>query len=48
VTEDEARTGVSELLPQVVDHFTPQGQLPETDQLLAGIDDFERELQQRN
>jgi uncharacterized protein YidB (DUF937 family) len=47
VSEDEARTGLSELLPQVVDHLTPQGQLPESDQLLSSIDDFERELQQR-
>lgn len=47
VSEDEARTGLSELLPQVVDQLTPQGQLPEPDQLLSRIDEFERELQQQ-
>ena len=48
VSEDEARIGLSELLPQVVDHLTPQGQLPESDQLLSSIDDVERELQQQS
>lgn len=44
VSTDEARHGLAELLPEVVDHFTPQGQLPPTDQLLASIDDYERRL----
>jgi uncharacterized protein YidB (DUF937 family) len=48
VTEDEARAGLSDLLPQVVDQLTPQGQLPEADQLLSSIDEFERELAQRS
>jgi uncharacterized protein YidB (DUF937 family) len=48
VSEDEARTGLSELLPQVVDHFTPQGQLPEPNQLLSSMEEFERELQQHS
>jgi uncharacterized protein YidB (DUF937 family) len=47
VSEDEARAGLSELLPQVVDRLTPEGQLPEPEQLLSTIDDFDRELQQR-
>ena len=47
VSEDEARTGLSELLPQVVDRLTPEGQLPESEQLLSSIDDFDRELQQQ-
>lgn len=47
VSEDEARTGLTELLPQVVDHLTPQGQLPESDQLLSSIDEVERHLHER-
>jgi uncharacterized protein YidB (DUF937 family) len=46
VSEDDARAGLSELLPQVVDYLTPHGQLPEPDQLVSRIDDVERELQQ--
>jgi uncharacterized protein YidB (DUF937 family) len=45
VSEDEARTGLSQLLPHVVDHLTPLGELPEPDQLLSTLDDAERELQ---
>ena len=48
LSEDEARTGLSQLLPQVVDQLTPQGQVPESDQLLSSIDQFERELGQRS
>lgn len=44
VSEDEARMGLSQLLPEVVDHFTPGGQLPEQNQLLSSIDEFERRL----
>lgn len=44
VSQDEARQGLSQLLPEVVDHFTPQGQLPPVDQLLASIDDYGRQL----
>ncbi|MDM0049705.1 YidB family protein [Variovorax sp. J22R115] len=42
--EDEARSGLSELLPDVVDHFTPDGNLPEGDQLSASVDDYLRRL----
>jgi uncharacterized protein YidB (DUF937 family) len=45
VSEEEARTGLSQLLPQVVDELTPQGQLPEPDQLNSTIDGFMRQLQ---
>ena len=48
VSDDDARSGLSELLPRVVDHLTPEGKLPDLDQLSSSIDDFERELQQRN
>jgi uncharacterized protein YidB (DUF937 family) len=44
ISEDDARHGLSALLPQVVDQLTPQGQMPEQDQLLASIDDFARQL----
>jgi uncharacterized protein YidB (DUF937 family) len=44
VSEDEARTGLSQLLPEVVDHFTPGGQLGPQEQLLASIDDFARQM----
>jgi uncharacterized protein YidB (DUF937 family) len=40
VSEDEARHGLSQLVPEVVDHLTPQGQLPPEDELLASIDRF--------
>ena len=45
VSEEEARTGLSALLPQVVDQLTPQGELPDQDQLSSTIDDFMRQLQ---
>jgi uncharacterized protein YidB (DUF937 family) len=45
VSEDEARMGLAALLPQVVDQLTPQGQLPEPDQLSSTLDDFARQLQ---
>lgn len=44
VGEDEARSGLSELLPDVVDHFTPGGSMPEGDQLSASVDDYLRGL----
>ncbi|MEJ7687418.1 MAG: YidB family protein [Variovorax sp.] len=44
VSTDEARSGLSELLPGLVDHLTPQGQLPATDQLSSSVDDFVRRL----
>jgi uncharacterized protein YidB (DUF937 family) len=44
VSEDEAREGLSELLPEVVDRVTPQGQLPGEDELNNSIDDFVRRL----
>ena len=46
VSEDEARAGLSELLPEVVDHFTPQGNVPDFDQLSASVDQFEQRIQQ--
>ena len=40
ISDDEARQGLSQLVPEVVDHLTPQGQMPAADQLLASIDQF--------
>lgn len=44
VSEDEARSGLAELLPQVVDDLTPDGQLPPDDQLDERIEQFQRQL----
>ena len=44
VSEDEARMGLAQLLPEAVDHFTPEGQLPSPDQLDASIEDYVRQL----
>ena len=40
VGDDDARAGLSELLPDVVDHFTPGGQLPERSQLVSSVEDY--------
>jgi uncharacterized protein YidB (DUF937 family) len=45
LSEEETRTGLSQLLPQVVDQLTPEGHLPEPDQFRSTLDDFERQLQ---
>jgi uncharacterized protein YidB (DUF937 family) len=44
ITDDEAAAGLSQLLPEVVDRVTPQGQLPASDALLASLRDLERRL----
>lgn len=44
VAEDEARRGLAVLLPAVVDHFTPTGELPARDRLLTAITDYEKRL----
>ncbi len=44
VSDDEAREGLAELLPEVVDHFTPQGEIPAPDQLVSSIDEYERQM----
>ena len=40
LSEDETRMGLSELLPEVVDHFTPGGQVPGQNELLASVDEY--------
>ncbi|WP_345541476.1 YidB family protein [Variovorax defluvii] len=44
VNDDEARAGLSELLPDLVDHFTPSGSMPDGEQLSASVDDYLRRL----
>lgn len=45
VSVDDARSGLSQLMPEIVDHFTPQGQLPEADQFSSTLGDMLQELQ---
>jgi uncharacterized protein YidB (DUF937 family) len=42
LTESEASVGLSQILPDVVDRLTPQGQMPDLDALVASVDDLER------
>jgi uncharacterized protein YidB (DUF937 family) len=44
VSPEEARTGLSELLPEVVDRLTPDGQLPDDERLEDGVAEFERQF----
>jgi uncharacterized protein YidB (DUF937 family) len=47
VSEDDARTGLSALLPGLVDQLTPDGQMPDDDRLSTRLGEFEQELGQR-
>ncbi len=42
--EEEVRGGLVVLLPAVVDHFTPTGEVPARDRLLASLMDYEKRL----
>jgi uncharacterized protein YidB (DUF937 family) len=42
ISEDEASRGLSELLPEVVDRMTPEGQVPDADVLSNSVDAFAR------
>ncbi|NML17226.1 YidB family protein [Azohydromonas caseinilytica] len=44
VGEEEARHGLAVLLPAVVDHFTPTGELPARAELLTRLTDYEKRL----
>jgi uncharacterized protein YidB (DUF937 family) len=44
LSEEETKTGLSELMPEVVDRLTPEGRMPAADQLLSSIDDFARRM----
>ena len=40
VSEDDARDGLAQLLPEVVDDLTPEGQLPADQQLQQSVQDY--------
>jgi uncharacterized protein YidB (DUF937 family) len=42
LTEEQASTGLSQILPEVVDRVTPQGQVPDLDALAASVGDLQR------
>ena len=44
LSEDETARGLSALLPEVVDHMTPEGDVPDPDALTNSVDDFARRL----
>ena len=44
VTPEEATAGMSELLPEVVDHVTPGGDVPDIDELTRSVDDLGRRM----
>jgi uncharacterized protein YidB (DUF937 family) len=44
ISEREASSGLSELLPEVVDHVTPEGRVPDLDSLVASVQDLSRRL----
>jgi uncharacterized protein YidB (DUF937 family) len=45
VSTEEAQNGLAELLPNLVDHFTPNGEVPAFEQMTSSVDDFMRRLQ---
>jgi len=44
VSEHEASQGLSQLLPDMVDHLTPGGQMPDLDQLSASVAALSRQF----
>jgi uncharacterized protein YidB (DUF937 family) len=44
ISEDETSQGLSQLLPEVVDRMTPEGEVPEADALANSVDDFAKRL----
>ena len=44
VSTDDARNGMSELLPVLVDHFTPEGKVPSLESMSSSVDDFVRRM----
>jgi uncharacterized protein YidB (DUF937 family) len=45
VSTEDAQNGLAELLPNLVDHFTPNGEVPAFEQMTSSVDDFMRRLQ---
>jgi uncharacterized protein YidB (DUF937 family) len=44
LTPEQTSEGLSELLPEVVDRFTPAGQVPDLDQLSLSVENLRRHL----
>ena len=44
VSTEDARHGLSELLPSMVDHFTPQGEMPSLEHMSSSVDDFMKRM----
>ena len=44
ISPEEASSGLSALLPEVVDRMTPDGTVPDADALAKSVDDFVRRL----
>lgn len=44
VNTEDARHGLSELLPSVVDHLTPHGEMPGLEDMSSSVDDFIRRM----
>src|SRR5262245_33780923 len=44
VSEADASRGLSELLPEVVDHVTPEGKVPDLDMLAASVEALTRRM----
>ena len=44
VSEQQASEGLSQLFPEVVDHLTPGGQVPDFEQLNSSVDDLLRRM----
>ena len=44
ISPDEASRGLSQLLPEVVDHMTPEGDVPDDGALASSVDQFARRL----
>ena len=42
ISQDEASRGLSQLLPEVVDRMTPDGEVPDASALANSVDDFAR------
>jgi uncharacterized protein YidB (DUF937 family) len=44
LTPQQTSEGLSELLTDVVDHLTPDGQMPDLDQLTLSVENLRRRL----
>ena len=44
LTPEETSDGLAELLPEVVDHLTPEGRVPDLDQLRRSVEDLGQRL----